>query len=272
MHIQNCSIVPVNSEHAVKAVSFVCELGANLSAEKLQQIIAHYENSPGLRNIFPKKTEGRTASITISQEGVDVTNTSGQINQIILEGIGVDGNVDYYLVLQNNVINFSSNRYSRWATVSKEALAILNEFIGLVLPDPGISVFGLQYIDEFVVTGDIGSFRPSMLFDVNSKNLPSNIFDRTGPWHNHMGWFDEDATLLQDKILHNLNINIVPQHEKLVVQIIGAHRFILSIPISNEKDASADMGGKFLVLHDKNIVLLKGLLNENARKEIHLEG
>lgn len=269
MHIQNCSIVPINSEHAVKSVSFVCELGANLSSEKIQGIIAHYDNSVGLRNLFHKKTEGRETSISISPNGVDVTNTSGQINQVLLERIGERGDIEYALAIQNNVINFSSNLYSRWANVSNEAVALLNEFTGLVLPDPGISVFGLQYVDEFIVTGEIKSFRPHMLFDFNNKILPSNICNMNGPWHNHTGWFDDDPALVHDKILHNLNINVVPQHEKIVIQIIGAHRYILSAPNSGT-DIRTEMAKKFFILHEKNKALLLALLNKTACAEIHL--
>lgn len=269
MHIQNCSIAPINSEHAVKSVSFICELGANLSSEKIQEVISHYDHSDGLRNLFHKKTEGRETSISLSPNGIDVSNKSGQINQVVLERIGERGEVEFALAIRNNVINFNSNLYSRWANVSNDAVALLNEFTGLVLPDPGISVFGLQYVDEFIVTGEINSFRPQMLFKLNNHILPSHIANMAGPWHNHTGWFD-DATLAQDKILHNLNINVVPQHEKLVIQIIGAHRYILSAPSSSASDIRADMTNKFLILHEKNKDLLRGLLNETACAEIHL--
>ena len=271
MHIQNCSIVPVNSEHAVKAVSFVCELGANLSTEKLQQIIAHYEGSSGLRNIFQKKTEGRSDSITVTSNGVDVKKNSGEISHVVFERIGTEDNVELALTVHANIINFSSNQYSRWANVSKEAFAILEEFVCFAMPDPGISVFGIQYVDEFIVTGDIASFRPSMLFDAKSKTISPNTFERIGPWHNHMGWFEDDNALQQDKVLHNLNINVVPQHEKLVVQIIGAHRYILSNPVSNKSLASVAMSEKFVFLHRKNVSVLKELLNKNALTDIHLE-
>jgi uncharacterized protein (TIGR04255 family) len=270
MHIQNCSIVPVNSEHAVKVVSFVCELGANFSVEKLKEVISHYESSSSLQNIFPKKTEGQSTSITFSPTGVDVSN-SQETNQLVLERVGADGNVEYSLSLQNNVINFSLNKYSRWASISSEALAVLNQFIGFILPDPGISVFGLQYVDEFIVTGEINSFVPSMLFDADNKILPKKLIEHKGPWHNHLGWFDDDEKLLPNKVLHNLNINIIPQHEKLLVQIIGAHRLILSSPISNENQIKADMANRFTALHNQNKALLKKLLNANALKEIHLE-
>lgn len=270
MHIENCSIVPINSEHAVKSVSFVCELGANLSSEKIKQIITHYDNSIELRKIFPKKTAAQGPSVFINESGINVKD-SGEINQIILERFGSDGIPEFTLSLQGNIINFSSNKYSRWASISTEAFAILSQFVNLVLPDPGISVFGLQYLDEFIVTGDIDSFRASMLFDSNSKILPSSVFERIGPWHNHMGWFDDGKIVQHDKLLHNLNVNVVPQHEKVIVQIIGAHRFILTNPISNNVNIDSAMASKFQILHDTNKVLLKKLLNKQALKEIHLE-
>lgn len=271
MHIQNCSIVPINSEHAVKAVFFVCELGANLSAEKITEILAHYEQSSSLRNLFPKKTEGRATSFTITPEGVGVAPPNGEINSLVFERVGTDGSVEYSLSLQNNIVNFSTNKYSRWATVSSEAFAILSEIINLVLPAPGVSVFGLQYIDEFIVTGEIQSFTPSMLFDENSVILPKNLSTKKAPWHNHFGWFDDDASLSPNKVLHNLNINVIPQHEKLIVQILGAHRFILAAPIFNGEQIVADMANRFTTLHNQNKALLRGLLNAKAQNEIHLE-
>lgn len=271
MHIENCSIVPLNSEHAVRSVSFVCELGANLSPEKIKEIISYYDNSTELRKIFPKKTAAQGASIYFSQHGVDVNN-SGDINQVILERIGTDGSTEFGLSLQGNIINFNSNQYSRWASVSQEAFAILSQFVSLVLPAPGISVFGLQYVDEFIVTGEINSFRPSMLFEPGSKILPANVSERTGPWHNHTGWFSDDNTEQHDKLLHNLNINVIPQHEKVIVQIIGAHRYILSNPIANIDDDCTVMTNKFQIMHDVNKALLRELLSKQALEEIHLGG
>jgi uncharacterized protein (TIGR04255 family) len=139
-----------------------------------------------------------------------------------------------------------------------------------VLPQPGISAIGLQYVDEFNVVGDPQSFKPSMLFANDGERLPRFVLNQTGAWHNHSGWY-KDGGSSNEKILNNVNISVQPRAEKLVVQVIGAHRIILDRAIATTDGVSEILKNHFETLHNENKNLLKELLSQDAQESIHLD-
>lgn len=269
MHFSGCSVLPAKSEHAVQAVVFVCELPAGVSPEAVGRLIHHYDATPGLRNAFPRKTEIRGMSIAVSPGSVDVQH-GGDVTGVTLDRVAPNGAVETAVSLQGNVLSFTCNLYSRWSLVSGQAISLLTELASFVLPEPGIVVFGLQYIDEFYVTGDQNAFHPSMLFSTTGGRIPTFLNEQVGPWHNHSGWFEkDDATGV--RTLNNMNINVVSQPEKLLVQIVSAHRNIMPAPASSREELSNVIGAQFDSLHTQNKKLLGELLTATAQDAIHLE-
>lgn len=268
MHINNCSIVPAKSEHAVQAAVFVCELPALLSIEAIRKVISHYETSTELQKLFPKKAESRSVSISVGAGGIGVQNNEN-ITGVNFERIDANSNVELALSFNGSAITYVCNSYTRWNIVFKDAISILEQFIKFVIPEPGISVIGLQYIDEFFVSGNLKNFTPSMIFSEHGSLLPANVLGQSEGWHSHSGWFDvgQDG----EKILNNLNINTVIQPERMVVQIISAHRNILLQPIIDVGVASTALSDSYGKLHLKNKNLFAQLLNAQMKREIHLE-
>lgn len=270
MHFEGCSVVPAKSEHAVQAAVFVCELPAAVSSEAIGRVIAYYDSSAGLKEIFPRKTEVRGMAIAVSPKSVGV-RTDGEIAGVKFDRLMPDGNVELAISLQGNLLSFTCNIYSRWATVSEQALGLLKEFAAFLLPEPGVGVFGLQYVDEFFVTGDHMAFRPSMLFARDNEQIPRFLQEQAGSWHNHTGWFEDDVDG-GFKTLNNVNINVALQPEKLVVQIIAAHRHIMPKPIDTAEGLALAIRPQFDLLHSGNKDLLRKLLRDEIRSAIHLEG
>lgn len=268
MHINNCSIVPAKSEHAVQAAVFVCELPALLSSEAIGKIIAYYESSPELQKLFPKKSESRGVSISVGLKGVGVQNDEN-ITGVNFERISPSGDVELALSFNTSIISYVCNSYTRWKTVSKDAISILEQFIKFVVPAPGISVIGLQYVDEFFISGEFNSFTPSMIFAEDCPLLPKNVLTQSGGWHSHSGWFEAGAD--GEKRLNNLNVNMVLQPERMVLQIVSAHRSILLQPIIELDGVSATLNEHFDKLHLSNKELFARLLNSQMKSEIHLE-
>lgn len=264
-----CKVVPASSEHAVLTVVFVCELAANLSTETIAKAIHRYDSETWLSSLFPKKTESRPLSISVEPKHIGVQQ-EGNADGLILERVAPDGRTELALQLQGNKISFICNRYSRWESVSNEAIDVLTKVVDLILPQPGLSAFGLQYVDEFYVVGDYSLFKPTYLFSESSR-LPAYALSQSGAWHSHTGWFEEGDSE-NERILNNLNVGIQLQPERLVVQVVGAHRALLGGVIVEEVNIGEILRHHFDKLHEKNKDVLRELLNKSTLEMIHLNG
>lgn len=268
MELNGCHVVAARSTHAVQAAMFVLELPAQIPTEVIQKASAYYENSIALKEFFPVKTENRGMLINFTPDNVGVGQADG-INGITLQRIGTDGAPEYVFSIQGNQLAFTCNKYTRWKEVSPKAIDLLNQFSSLVCPVPGVAVIALQYVDEFLVTGDLQEYRPSILFNENSKKLPVAIFGQSGFWHNHAGWFEKNKK--EERILNNLNISYYPQQpDKNAVQIVSAHKEILKNPVVKHKSLPPLMTDSFDALHTMNKEMFKEILNSETLKSIGL--
>ena len=267
MELKGCHVVAARSTHAVQAAMFVLELPAQIPTEVIQKASAYYESSSTLKEFFPVKAENRGMLINLTPDNVGVGQADG-INGITLQRIGTDGVPEYVLNMQGNQLAFTCNKYTRWKEVSPKAIDLLNQFSSLLCPVPGVAVIALQYVDEFLVTGELTEYRPSILFK-NSKKLPIAIFDQSDFWHNHAGWFEKNKN--KERILNNLNISYYPQQpEKNAVQIVSAHKEILKKPVVEHKSLLPLMTDSFEALHTLNKAMFKEILNSETLKSINL--
>lgn len=252
----------------MQAAMFVLELPAQIPTEIIQKASALYESSTALKEFFPVKTDNRGMFINISNDSVGVNQSEG-IQGITLQRIATDGSPEFILSIQANQLAFTCNKYTRWPEVSKKAIELLNEFSELICPVPGVAVIALQYVDEFFITGDLSAFRPSILFNSDSKRLPIAVLDENDFWHNHAGWFERSPK--DDRVLNNLNVSYYPQQpDRNAVQIISAHKEILKVPVSEHKTLVAIMSDSFEMLHIMNKAMFKEILNKETLKSINL--
>jgi len=247
---------------------FVLEMPANVSPEMVGEALAHYEKSDTLKELFPNKVQSSSVSINIQDTGVNVSH-NGSEQGLLLQRLGSKNNPEISIQLENNLLTFSCHNYSRWNEVSEKAYFVFKEFLSFICPALGVSVIGLQYIDEFFVSGKKESFKPRMLLSSASTRIPSHILDQEDFWHSFNGWFDpfDDG-----KILTNFNISYHPQPEytRNVVRIAAAHRYFLSNVINDQSELAKDLSKYFDVLHVKNKEILKELLTNDMHREIGL--
>lgn len=268
MELNGCHVIAAKSTHAVLAAMFVLELPAQIPAEIIQKISAHYDSSKALLDFFPIKTENRGMLINISNNAIGVNQTDG-VQGITLQRIAPDGSPEFILSIQDNQLAFTCNKYTCWSEVSKKAIELLNEFSALVCPVAGVSVIALQYVDEFIVSGKLDEYRSSILFNPKNTRLPIAILDDNDFWHNHAGWFENNAK--DNRVLNNLNVSYYPQQPNTnAVQIISAHKEILKEPVFEYQNLVAMMPSSFEKLHTKNKGMFKGILNEETLKSINL--
>ncbi len=268
MELNGCHVIAARSTHAVQAAMFVLELPAPIPTEIIQKASLHYENTTALKEFFPIKAENRGMLINISQDTVGVNSTDG-ISGITLQRMGADGIPEYVFSMQDNQLAFTCNKYTRWKEISPKAIDFLNQFSSFVCPVPGIAVIALQYVDEFLVTGNLPEYRSSILFNAKSARLPATIFNGSDFWHNHAGWFDTNQN--EERVLNNLNVSYYPQQpDKNAVQIVSAHKEILKTPLLEHNALRGLMTNSFKTLHDMNKEMFKEFLNRQTLDSIGL--
>lgn len=263
----NCNIVPCKGNHAVQSAVFVLELSAPILVPQIKAAIECYELSEGLRKFFPNKTENR-GGISIAINGGDVAVEQSQdIDGVVFQRLGLDGSLDIALTIQGNNISYTCNKYTRWKETSQQALSMLKEFAKYIFPELSVTVIGLQYIDEFLITGETDTFIPSMILNDNHR-IPKALLVQNGGWHNHSGWFEFNEE--NDRNLVNLNFNMVPQPENAVFQIVTVHREIKHLPIKSLEILVKVIDLSFEKLHQRNKTLLREILNVETQNTISL--
>lgn len=267
MEINGCYVIPARTNHAVQAAMFVLEMPAQISPEILRVALEQYEESQSLKEMFPIKSQNQGIAIDLSTNPVKTTQVDN-LQGITLQRNSADGNLDLMLNIQGNQVALTFNTYTRWSEIFNQAKEILNKFMPLVCPIPGVNVIGLQYVDEFFITGDLSKFNSSMIFSSTTSRLPSSALDETNFWHNHSGWFEIAPD--DEKILNNLNISYYPQQDKNAVQLISAHRLMLKTPIADIEILGKTISETYELLHEKNKTMFKEILNDDAKQSINL--
>lgn len=260
-------LVPSKGRHAVQQFTLAAEFLAQLSPEDLAEVSKHYEKSEGIKKWFSRKTEERGVAISVSGGTIDVKNTN-DLTAVNYERIVADGTVEWSLSVKRESIFIVCRSYTRWKEISTQALALLTDTLK-ALPTHMIGVAGLQYVDEFFWNGEKEEFRAHLIFDQGSPLLPPSAFRQTRLWHNHSGWFDTISDPQPCKTLTNVNVNVLEQPNRLVIQVITVHKATLSLHV-----AASQIGNLTPIyekLHEENKAQLGLLLNETARKLIVLD-
>jgi uncharacterized protein (TIGR04255 family) len=268
MEINGCHVIPARTHHAVQAAMFVLELPAQISSEILKASLAHYEQSVLLKELFPEKTQSLGVSIDLSTNTVTSTQ-SDNIQGLTFQRNSAEGQPELIFSIQGNQLAYTCNVYTRWSEVFNQAKEILNQFIPLICPVPGVAVIGLQYVDEFFVTGNLNEFNSAIVFSEDTKRLPLSVFHEKDFWHNHSGWFENAEN--DGRILNNLNISYYPQqHDKNAIQLISAHRYMFKTPISDKDLLENTIQDIFEKLHAGNKTMFKEILNIETSRSISL--
>ncbi|ADI28527.1 TIGR04255 family protein [Methylotenera versatilis] len=270
MELNGCHVIAARSTHAVQAASFVLELPAHISSDIAQAALNYYENSHSLKELFPIKTEAQGISINLDDQSVNVNQSTG-LQGLTLQRVTDDGSLELSFAIQNNQMVYTCHKYTGWKEVFEKALSILSEFMEFVCPVPGVSVVGIQYVDEFFITGNKEGFRSDIIFSTDNTRLPVSLLSASGFWHNHSGWFSPTPDKTQGQVLNNLNVSVYPQQpDRHAVQIITAHRLMLALPISDKGRVLETLPTTFEMLHSTNKALFREVLNEETLRSINL--
>ncbi|WP_089729472.1 TIGR04255 family protein [Candidatus Thiosymbion oneisti] len=271
------TVVPIADRHAIKTVSFALEWRDPLQEDILTLLMALH---PRVRDKLPRvlKQEEILFNVVVGPvEPERQAPAKPRLAGVMFDALQPNGQQAWALVVRKNFLVVSCHIYTRWNDIWREALELLTPFVPILAKERGISAIGLQYIDQFRVTGACDQFRASHLLREGSRFVPAHVFELEGLWNSHHGFFKQLAAPTAHRRLDNVNVDVVDVNNECLIQITTAHRALLDSPATDESSLLEPADGSRLhhhmvELHKANKKLLGELLNDTVCERIGLGG
>ncbi|MBI3530380.1 MAG: TIGR04255 family protein [Betaproteobacteria bacterium] len=267
------TVTPAGGKHAIKNVIFALEWQTPLDPSVIAQISALHDK---FREKLPRKLDQQAVTINIGAVAQPPSTPAiPQIVGVIFDRTKPDGEPEWSINVNQNILIVQCGAYSRWIPIRDEAFTYFRSILPLTLEHHPISTIGLQYTDEFAITGEFNNAPFDRIFDSKSRYIPQNASQLTDLWHNHHGFFERFEATTAHRRLTNVNVTLVNQADRRLVQIISSHKCLLDAPTADWRKLIESQESILLTLFEKMHVLNKtimcDLLNADIRKQIGLE-
>lgn len=270
------NVVPIAGRHAIKAVSFGLEWQEPLQEDLLTFLMALHAK---VRDKLPRviRHEEIPLKVVLSQaQPEQEAPVKPQLASVTFDALQRNGEQEWSLVIQRNFLAVNCYVYTRWNEIWGIGRELLTPFLPVIARERGISVIGLQYVDQFRVTGSCEHFRAGHLLREGSRFVPTQAFQLDDLWHSHHGFFEKLTEPTAHRRLNHVNVDVVDTNDERVIQITTAHRALLDRPAKDESRL-LNSGGEgewhhyMDQLHKVNKQFLCELLNEDMCKQIGLK-
>lgn len=256
------SLYPFAGAHAVQSAAFALEWPEEISDADFNAIAGLREKlKPSLPDINPLQT------YTILMSGQSGGGTTSAVpGGYVFSRPGPTGPARALEIQRNRMVG-QVNDYTRWAPVWKE----VKNWFDIVAPVLGkrqIATVGLQYNDVFHWRDTPESLDLKKIFKTDSPLLPANVFDLSGLWHSHHGYFLDRDTPVKHKLLENMNVNMVEELGQRSIVISSVHK--AQVNIWGWEALSECVDELMNDLHARNKENLEILLSEDAAAKISL--
>lgn len=273
---QGVKVTPIAGRNAIKTVAFGVEIGARLSSEVLREI---GDKHPTVQNFLPRRLETMATDVHI-QTAVGAGSTLVPRPEQVLDSVQFqqfrpDGALAWSFAAQRQYLSVTCSDYSRWATVWKTAADLFSRFVPCVPENFPLAAVGLQYVDQFLIEGNVEAFKLGDVFRKPNDFVAPRVFDLQGLWHSNHGAF-EAAGVDGWQTLMNVNISLIPgaSTQQRVLQIQSLHR---ALPVHGEYLVGQLFGETDLLnnlmsfSHERNKSVMAGLLCEDMCNRVGLE-
>lgn len=195
---------------------------------------------------------------------------------------GPDGVVKWRLVVSQELISLECGEFTGKSEFFEKLKKFINPIL-LALTQNNLNValreIGLHVIDKFSYGANFEkeNYSAKEIFNDNSGYLTKNAFATELFWHVFQGWFencaDSEHKLLQQLNIQNTEINPITKDIATIIEHQLMHQIRNnSITISDLLDDGDFEFVKFFeILYEKNIKIIKELLNEEKLKQIGFE-
>ncbi|MGJ9420431.1 TIGR04255 family protein [Massilia sp. CMS3.1] len=263
MNFEN--LQPVAVDHAVQSVHFVIEWNGALNADSvvaLGKLQTKFRNL-GYGHMLPQNRLEFKFEAGGSSQG-----SQGLIGYMFTERPQPDTGRQVSVNAENCTIMFPD--YTRWDSV----FASIQEILKVVLEEVGthraIRTIGLQYNDGFLWNDDPAELDLREVFN-NDFVIPPHVFDQTGLWHLHHGYFEKIQEPVLHTVLQNINVDMLDTQGGRVLQILGSHKANLEQPLWQSHKKNQPLFFSMIThLHDLNKKMLRSLLTNKVCQRIKL--
>lgn len=270
------NVTPAGGKHAIKNVILALEWQAPLDPSVFAKVSALHDK---FKDKLPRKLDQQAVTINIGGPlpAPQAPNTPAipQIVGVVFDRTKPDGEPERLVNVSQNILIVQCGEYSRWIPIRDEAFTYFRNILPLTLEHHPVSTIGLQYTDEFYITGDFNSAPVDCIFDSKSKYIPQNAARLTDLWHSFHGFFERFEEATAHRRLTNVNVTLVDQVDRRVVQIIGSHKCLLDAPTADWKKLLEGEDSVLLTLYEQmhklNKSIMCDLLNADIKKRIGLE-
>ena len=261
------SLYPFAGAHAVQSVAFGFEWTNELSDAELSAVNGAYLAQ--LRPSLPVAASTQSMVVQIESGGVASMNTSAQGGwRYSKPG---HGGMARLLDVQRNRCVGQFNDYTRWDPVFKEAKKWFDA-VGPNLGSRQYASLGLEYTDVFNWRADPQSLNVAEVFRTDSPYLPSNVFRQKSLWHSHHGFLsDRTAPGVENKLLENINVNLIEELGQRSIVITTVHRASF-VDVWGWEALNPLLVPMFEDFHARNKQTLSDLLTNEVLDKISLNG
>lgn len=269
------SFKPFGEKHAIQTVIFAVEFNAPLDTATFREISLLH---PKIKDLLPRKQEQKAVVVNISPTSTNtpVRTASPEIGGVVFDRLAPDGQQQWALSVQPNLVSVTCTEYKSWAEVWKKAEAFLSLALPIIYKSRVVTVIGLQYIDKFIWEGTKSELNVSELFRQDSPYVVPNAYSVAGPWHSHHGYFVGKGQPQDYNLLNNINIDVLEEEGARLARITTTHRSQLQTPISThvsavEAEQSANTIDAYMQeMHKENKAILSKLLTDEMCERIKL--
>lgn len=246
---------PLNDDHAIEEVSFVCNLNRRIPIQELRRVATQLSH---LVDDLPS---------------LQMSDAPPMVQFAYLRP---DGSATWSVQIGEGTVHVSCTRYSRWVKVWETASTYLASVIKVLLnPETTLMpAVTLVVVDKFLASsheaGTKALLRPCDL-------IAPAALEISGQWHSHVGWFDH--AFADGQILNQLNVDRVrePQGQAERTAIVIKH--VQQLQFATPKNIGSLLGtdGFWIAepmkyMHDRNKAILMKLLLPEMQRRIELAG
>lgn len=282
---------PINDAHSIVELVFFLNFSSNLRKEDIL----------GIKEIFNEKYKKFNKDTPVyklehkvkfnEEDTASIDSKKTTFSGFELESLDERGELNWGLSLSENKFLVHCLNYSSWEVTLDEIIGYISDVLEFLKDNDTllISNFGLKYLDRFVYSENIEESKLVSLFNRENIFLAKNILESGDVWHSNTGWFEdmpEDFIIENSyafKCLNQLGVESKSNGknndiEEIIVSIDHGCFLIPKKVIENDskygievKHISMGYINKcFNFLHDKNKIVLKGLLSDSMSKRINL--